>query len=454
MFARIVPVLIALLAGILAVPAPAAAGEGGAIFGAIDGSDGRAVNALIGFDFLDAQGRRLRRDGCVQSPECPLVGYASVLNINEKLPAEGSTDREAHATTWRMDLPAGTAQVFIEAYPRENYRTTETRYGHAMRHSVKLPHPGPVDVHLPLVLCGEGGTVGSLSGNAVRGDAPLPLKRVVAWGLDPYDVVQRPIVGWNIGTARSDGTFVVPNLPPDQRYQVWLTAEDGSVKKTFGVVPRRCTDTAFTVPFDPPPPPPCGSSATATACTSPSPAPKPLPPSSPTIDKGSEVVTSGGSATMTGAARAGQRVELWAYSRPSSTYRLVRATTAAPTGLYAFTVTPPTDTRLRVRVGGLDSPSVVIGVRHAVRMTATRLAPRSFRFTGTVWPKRAGVRVDVVARTPSGLRVLTSARTRADGRWSVDRRFTGTATWNVHARSAPDGLNRSGAGAPVRLAIR
>ncbi len=38
------------------------------------------------------------------------------------------------------------------------------------------------------------------------------------------------MLGWNIGTATSAGTFRLPNLPPDQRYQVWLTAEDGTVR--------------------------------------------------------------------------------------------------------------------------------------------------------------------------------------------------------------------------------
>lgn len=89
-----------------------------------------------------------------------------------------------------------------------------------------------------------------------------------------------------------------------------------------------------------------------------------------------------------------------------------------------------------------------------MRTSAARLAPRAFRFQGTVFPQRAGTRVDVLARTSSGLRLLARARTATDGRWAVDRRFTGTATWDVVARTAPDGLNRSGTSAPVRVAIR
>ena len=450
MLARVVPLLLALLAGLLAAP-PASAQETHLLTGAIRATDGRAVNALIGFDFLDEQGRKLRRDGCVQSPECPFVGYGGVLRVNEDLPAEGAADAESRTTSWSIAAPPGTVQVFIEAYPQNaSYRTDESRYGHAMRHSVRVPTDGPVDLFLPLVLCGEGGTVGSITGTAVRDGAAHPVRRVVAWSLDAYDPVARPVVGWNIGTARADGTFVVPNLPPDQRYQVWLTAEDGTVRKTFGVPVHTCAETPLQVSFDPPPEP--AATPTATISPSPEPSPEPLPPSAPTVAQ--PVIRAAQSVTVTGAADPGAAVELWAYSRPSTTYRLVRSGVASPSGLYAFSVTPPADTRLRVRVRGLDSESTVVGVQHLVRMAVTRTGLRAYRFSGTVFPKRAGVRVDVLARTGSGLRLLTTARTGADGRWSVDRGFTGTATWDVVARTAPDGINRSGASSPVRVSIR
>ena len=421
--------------------------------GAIRATDGRAVNALIGLDFLDEQGRSLRRDGCVRSPECPFVGYGGVLRVNENLPAEGSTDTATWSTSWSYTAPAGTVQVFIEVYPQNaSYKTDETRYGHVMRHSVKVPTSGPIDLLLPLVLCGEGGTVGSISGTAVKDGAAHPVRRVVAWSLDEYDPVTRPVVGWNIGTASADGTFRVPNLASDQRYQVWLTAEDGTVRKTFGVPVQACADTPLQVSFDPPPEPAPSDTATATIAPSPSPAPAPEPPSAPTLEQA--VVDATASATLSGAAEPGQTVELWAYSRPSTTFRLVRTGTASPSGRYTFSVTPPSDTRLRVRVAGLDSASTVLGVRHLVRMSAARTGVRTYRFAGTVFPKRAGIGVDVLARTSSGLRLITRATTAADGRWAVVRTFSGTATWDVVARTGADGINRSGTSAPVPVAIR
>lgn len=450
MAVRFALLLSALLCGLLAAPA-SAQDTGHVLSGAIRATDGRAVNALIGLDFLDEQGRSLRRDGCVRGPECPFVGYGGVLRVNENLPAEGAADPAGWTTSWSYTAPPGTAQVFLEVYPQNaSYKTDESRYGHAMRHSVKVPAQGWVDLFLPLVLCGEGGTVGSISGTASKDGAPHPVRRVVAWSLDAYDPVSRPVLGWNIGTASSDGTFRLPNLSPDQRYQVWLTAQDGTVRKTFGVPVSPCAETALQVSFDPPPEP--AATPSATISRSPSPEPAPEPPSAPTLEQ--PVVTATQSATLSGAAEPGQTVQLWAYSRPSTVFRLVRTTTASPSGRYTFSVTPPTDTRLRVRVAGLDSESTVLGVRHLVRMSAVRTGVRTYRFSGTAFPKRPGVRVDVFARTPGGLRLLAVARTAPDGRWSVARTFTGTATWDVVARTAPDGINRSGLSAPVRVAIR
>ena len=159
-------------------------------------------------------------------------------------------------------------------------------------------------------------------------------------------------------------------------------------------------------------------------------------------------MTAGDSATLTGAAEPGTTVELWAYSRPSTSYRLVRSTTAAASGLYAFSVTPPTDTRLRSRVDGLDSGSVVVGVRHLVRTSATRTGCGPSASPGPSSRSGPASRVDVLARTGGGLRLLTTARTGADGRWSVDRTFHRPATWDVVARTAADGVNRSGTRRP------
>ncbi len=133
------PVLLLGLA-VAAITGPAASAQEveppNLLTGTLLGTDGRAVNALLGFDWQNAEGRRIDRKGCVQSPECPLPGYASVVRVNPTLVAEGTSDTATASTTWEVPTPPGATQVFIEAYPQnEKFRTDETRYGHAMRHT-------------------------------------------------------------------------------------------------------------------------------------------------------------------------------------------------------------------------------------------------------------------------------------------------------------------------------
>ena len=415
-------------------PAPAPAPEP-LLTGTLDGTDGRAVNALLGFDWMNGEGKRLRRDGCVASPECPVVGYGSVVRVNPTLTAVGTADTATASTTWSVQPPPGARRLFLEVYPQnERFRTDEARYGHAMRHSVVLPHAGPLPVRLPLVLCDEGGEVGVVRGTGTRDGAPLPLARVVAWSLEAFDAERRPVLGWNIGTAAADGTFVVPNLVADQRYQVWVTAADGTVRKTFGVVPPRCGETVLDVGFDLPA----------------APAPVPPPPA-PVVPV--PVITSGSAALVEGAAAPGQVVELLAAARPSTEYRLVRTTTAAPSGYYAFTVFPPATTDLKVRVAGQESAPVVQQVRSRVSASFTRTAPRTYRVSGGVRPAVAQP-VDLYLRTAGGgRRLLATGLAGADGRFAFSRRFLVPGTYDLVVVTRPGRLDAGGTSPVVRLVV-
>ena len=410
--------------------------------GTIDGTDGRAVNALLGFDWMNAEGKRLRRDGCVQSPECPVVGYASVVRVNPTLTAVGTADTSTATTSWSVQPPPGARRLFLEVYPQnERFRTDEARYGHSMRHSVPLPYDGPMPLRLPLVTCDEGADVGTVRGSGLRDGEPLPLARVVAWSLEPFDAFVRPVLGWNIGTADEFGTFVVPNLVAGQRYQVWVTAKDGTVRKTFGVVPPRCGETLLSVDFTLPVPP--------------SAAPAPPPPPSPVLPV--PVITAGAAALVEGGAEPGQVVELLAATRPSAELRPVRTTTASPSGYYAFTVFPPATTELRVRVAGQQSPPVLQQVRSRVTASFTRpaakTAPRTYRVTGGVRP--AAVQpVDLYLRTADGgRRLLGSGRTGADGRYVLTRRFLVPGTYDLFVATRAGAVSAAGSSPVVRTRV-
>ena len=412
---------------------------GGTIDG-IGGSETRAVNALIGLDLKDASGQTLNRDGTVRTAS----GYGIVINVNPTLPPEGLSDSSTATITWSADVPANTSTVYLEAYPRDaNGKTNEARYGHAMRHNVPIANSGPIDVHLPLI-CSQGGTTGTIRGTATFGGGTMPLQRVVAWSMDQYDPVQLPTLGWNIGTASDDGTYVLPNLASGQKYQVWTTSTANEVRKTIGVAVSPCAETVRDVPYDDPSPSPSSS---------PSPTSAVPPPPAPTVESGSSLITAGGVANLSGAADPGATVELLAYSRPSTTYAVIRRTTASDTGAYSFSIRPQTNTRLLVRVGGQSSSSVVVGVRPAISLRTVRTAVRTYQFTGRVQPVRPGQIVSVFATTPTGNVLVGRGRVDASGIWVASHRFTGNGTFGLFAVTGADMTSAAGRSATVSTAV-
>jgi len=238
---------VAMLLGLTALAAPAQA-AGRVVSGTIYGSDGRAVDAFLGFDLKDASNRTIDRNGCLAT-SCGLHGYGITLRVNGDVPATGAAPA-GHAVSWSITVPANTAHAYIEAYPFSagTYgKTDESRYGHAYRRNVPIPYPARINLRLPLV-CAAGGTTGAISGRATVGGSPATLKRVVAWSLAADSNGPSPILGWNIGTA-SAGSFTVPNLASGQRYQLVATAASGTVKRYYDVLVSSCRTTAFPVAF-------------------------------------------------------------------------------------------------------------------------------------------------------------------------------------------------------------
>ena len=435
--ARALLLVLAVVGGLLSAGAGTASAEGSYVIGGvIDGSDGRAVNALIGIDLQDASGQVLDKNGCVRSPECPVNSYGVIVNVNRTLPPEGSADTSTATISWSATVPGNAATIYIEVYPKnERGVTTESRYGHAMRHSLRMPYEGPIDLHLPLI-CAQGGTTGTIRGTATKNGAPIALRRAITWSIDQYHPVDRPILGWNIGTTTADGTYVIPNLPSGQRYQVWTTTTEGEVHKEVGVAVSPCADTVSDVSFDPPPPD--------------EPAPPPPPP---TIENGFSTITAGQSSYLSGAAEPGTTVELLAYSRPSTDFRVVRRTTATSTGAYTFVVAPQTNTRLKVRIGGQESESVVVNVRPSISLRTVRTAVRTYTFTGRVRPVRPGQLVSVYAQTSTGDVRVGRAAVGSDGIWAASHRFTVTGTFGFYAATTADMTSAAGRSPVLRAAI-
>jgi hypothetical protein len=158
-------------------------------------------------------------------------------------------------------------------------------------------------------------------------------------------------------------------------------------------------------------------------------------------------ITATGSTGMTVHAPANTVVDLLAYSRPSTTFRVVRTGTTDATGVVTFAVSPLTNTRLYVQPRGLAAtPQVVVSVRTGLSLSASRTGVRTYAFSGRSIPARAGGLVISLYRVTATGAVLT-AQTRADartGNWSLTRAFSGTGTFGFVVRTGSDVQNVAG----------
>ena len=164
-----------------------------------------------------------------------------------------------------------------------------------------------------------------------------------------------------------------------------------------------------------------------------------------------EVLDATREAAVTVRASADRPVRLLAYSRPSTTYRVVREGLTGPDGTVTFTVRPLTNTRLFAEEPGCPaSPTQVLQVRSALTLGAARAGVRTVDFRGRVIPARPGQLVSLYRVEGNGRQVLTG-QTRVDGRgvWTLRRVFSGTGRFGFVARTGSDIVNLGGT-SPVR----
>ncbi len=230
----------ALLAGLVSLAAPAAAATK-TVSGDVLGSDGRAVDVFMGIDLQDSAGRVIDKNGCLKT-QCGLSGYAITMRINQNLGAEGSADRTGWTTRWVATLPANAAKMFIESYPRNAGQygvTNDVRYGRTLR---RFGTPGSLsNVHVRLPLqCAKGGGTGVISGTTRIGGVAKQVYRVSAFSIGTDNNGANPILGFNIGTSSSNGTFRIPSLAPNTTYRVFAVRSQGGTQKYTDVVVGRC----------------------------------------------------------------------------------------------------------------------------------------------------------------------------------------------------------------------
>lgn len=190
--------------------------------------------------------------------------------------------------------------------------------------------------------------------------------------------------------------------------------------------------------------------------TPPSPGPSSPPPAqcaTPArvqLDRDTIIATGSAGVSVTGPA--GSTVDLYAYTRPSSTFRVVRTGVVGTDGrLTLAALRPPANTRLYALTRGCTADiardSVVLNVRTALSLFAKRNGVRDYTFNGDSLPARpGGLIVSLYRVTDNGRQVLTSqARASATtGEYTINRRFTGTGRFGFVVRTGQDLQNAPG----------
>jgi hypothetical protein len=186
-------------------------------------------------------------------------------------------------------------------------------------------------------------------------------------------------------------------------------------------------------------------SATPTATTSASPGSCTEPTSVSVLDP---VITATGSARGTVQGRPGAVVDLLAYTRPSTSYAVVRTIQLGSDGTGEFLLRPPRNTRLYAQEPGCAaSPSRVVNVRTLLTMAVVRNGPQTYTFSGSAVPARPlGLIVSLYRITDTGEQVL-SGQARANpttGEYEIERTFSGTGRFGFVLRTGQDMQNAPG----------
>lgn len=221
------------------------------ITGTLQGEDGRAVDAMLGFDLVRVVGETKYhidgREGSANYGCAGYKGYGQVLRVNRDLPATGSTT--SGTKTWSVKIPAIVNLLVIEVYPRAagTGPVDESRYGHALRWKVPIPYGKAINIKLPLV-CAKGGKTGWIGGVATKNGARRVMSRVAAWSMAKDNNTATPIQGFKVGYSTSTGSFAIKNIPSGQYYTVRYTL-DGVTKQKYNIWVSACKGTTSSIAF-------------------------------------------------------------------------------------------------------------------------------------------------------------------------------------------------------------
>jgi hypothetical protein len=159
-------------------------------------------------------------------------------------------------------------------------------------------------------------------------------------------------------------------------------------------------------------------------------------------------------------------IDLFAYSRPNTSYSKVRSGTTDPSGNIFWDLKPGANTRLYAHyssgsstTASSDSPSAVITVHTSLSLSSYRDGVRKYHFQGTNLPRRAGQLItlyryakgpnldqycvptaesDTTTKNDAGCTAVrtATATTNASNQWRIDRTFTGSGQFYFVVRTS------------------
>ncbi len=207
-------------------------------------------------------------------------------------------------------------------------------------------------------------------------------------------------------------------------------------------------------------------SATPSASGSGAPAPACTVPASISLDRDTIIAT--GSAQITVRATPNSVVEVLAYSRPSTAFRVVRQIEVGGDGVATDRIVPPTNTRLYAQQQGCDaSESIVLNVRTQISLNVVRNGVRNYTFSGRLLPARPNGLIASLYRVTSDGRQILTAQQRANaapgqagydasrpaGSYTITRQFTGSGRFGFVVRTGQDLQNAPGSSNVRSLAV-
>ena len=196
----------------------------------------------------------------------------------------------------------------------------------------------------------------------------------------------------------------------------------------------------------------CTDSSTltvASASPSPSPSPTTLPCSTASTLLGAPFIYAMETGNVTVTATRGSTVDLFAYTRPTTTYAVVRTGVVTGNGTISWGIRPPRNTRLYAQQRGCAAGNQVVqGVRTTLSLNAVRNGTRSYTFFGDSLPARPGGLIVTLYRINADGSQVIAAQVRANaanGEWSLTRQFTGSGRFTFQVRAGQDLQNAPGA---------